>query len=310
MLVREKKIDLWTKPSAPCFTADLSEKHKNIYLKHLVSVKADVMHLSTQLCLINTHQNKMSWLLLLYLQSRKENRNSQIMILQNDWKQEIVSTKRSGQINSNLLRSKALNTRKKPLNNNVKCFCCKDLIRNGLTWVIKMFFNKWSASDDQCFSFQPSFYKSKVHSAQVNKVTAMCFTQVVFFYWCLSHVDLESWEMRGCSQSRGGLWETVTPVHNINFRWNETEIERGDGGGGGGGSWWPTHVFVCPYVLWIKLVCLILSHFQNQGEKKSLWVTCEMWTIVGWIVFRLCWQSDAMKSYKNSRLSHSVSHQV
>lgn len=33
---------------------------KHIYLKHLVSVKAGAMHLSTQLCLINTHQNKMS----------------------------------------------------------------------------------------------------------------------------------------------------------------------------------------------------------------------------------------------------------
>lgn len=71
-----------------------------------------------------------------------------------------------------------------------------------------------------------------------------------------------------------------------------------------------THVSLCLYVLWIKPVCLILSHFQNQGEKKSLWVPCDMWTMVGCIVFRLCWQSDATKSYKNSRLSHSDSHQV
>ena len=36
-----------------------------------------------------------------------------------------------------------------------------------------------------------------------------------------------------------------------------------------------------------------------------------MWTTVGWIVFSVaCRQSDAMKSYENSRFSHSVSHHV
>lgn len=107
--------------------------------------------------------------------------------------------------------------------------------------------------------------------------------------------------MSGCSQSRGGLQEDVTLLQNINFKGNETEIEKGDG------ARWELRLMITCFV-WLYVLmdqaCMsdIVVSFSNLnwiGGKKG---PCDMWTTVGWIVFSVvCRQSDAMKSYENSR---------
>lgn len=56
----------------------------------------------------------------------------------------------------------------------------------------------------------------------------------------------ERWE--AVPLSSGGLWEDVTPLQNINFKADESEIKTGGGGGKRGWLTLPeSHIFVCVF---------------------------------------------------------------
>lgn len=74
-------------------------------------------------------------------------------------------------------------------------------------------------------------YESKAAGTQFRWRLLLVFTQVVFLFWCLSHVHLQGGGLRGRSQSTGGLRGrcVATAKHQLRWKWSRLEAVEVEG---------------------------------------------------------------------------------
>lgn len=115
------------------------------------------------------------------------------------------------------------------------------ILESSILWRMRLQrgSRKFSAAvyEDAVFTFLLNNH-DRLPTAQT-KVSGTCFAEDIFSYLCFSHGQLlhvhlishlQSWEMKSCSQSRGGLWEYVMPLRNVSFNAGEATSERGEDG--------------------------------------------------------------------------------